>query len=102
MTRTRTRLDTAERKRQILHAAVATAKKKKLFSMTRQDVAAAADCSAPLVRFYFKSMDELRAAVLAEAIRTSELGIVAQGIAMGHPRCRRIAPELRAAAIAGL
>lgn len=102
MTQARTRLDPKERKRLILTAAIATAKKKRLFNMTRLDVAAAAGCSAPLVGVHFKTMDALRDAVLAEAIKTKDLALLAQGIAIAHPRCRRLPADLRARAIADL
>lgn len=102
MTQSRTRLDPKDRKRLILQAAIATAKKKRLFNMTRIEVAAAAGCSAPLVGVHFKTMDALRDAVLAEAIKTRDLSLVAQGIAIAHPRCKRLSAELRAQAIADL
>lgn len=97
-----TRTDPRLRKQQILAAALDVARSSSLYGVTRKDVAARAGCSAPLVGFYFASIEALRDAVVAEALKTQDLSVIAQCVVMNHPRMRRINKELKARALATL
>lgn len=93
-----TRLDPQIRKQSILDAALTVARKKHYYKMLRSDVAKAANITASLVRHYFGDMDDLRDAVIAEAVKREDLILIAQGLTMGHPRTRRIPEALKARA----
>jgi AcrR family transcriptional regulator len=90
------------RKLAILAAAVAEAKRHGYMNVTRHMIAERAGCTPALVPYYFGTMNELRRAIMSEAIRTRELRIVAQGIADGHPKAKRVPLELRQAALSSL
>ena len=74
------RLHPRERVELILQAAIEVAAETSYKYMTRKDVAARAEVTEPLVSFYFKSMDELRRQVMARAIETPTLIILAHGV----------------------
>lgn len=97
-----TRTHPTLRKKQILEAAMALARESSLYAVTRKDVAARVGCSAPLIGFYYASIESLRKAVVTEAMRTEDLPILAQCIVMNNSRMRRLSPELRARALATL
>lgn len=90
------------RKLAILAAAMTEAKHHGYAHVTREAIAARAECASGLVSFYFGTMLHMKRAIMSEAIRTRELRIVAQGIADGHPKAKRAPEELRRAAVASL
>lgn len=87
------------RKQHILDCAMHEAHRAGYSHVTREAIAARAECASGLVSHYFGTMIELKRAIMSEAIRTRALRIVAQGIADGHPKCKRVSDELRVAAI---
>lgn len=89
-------------KQTILAAAVGLAEANSYHSFTRSQVAKRAGCAEGLVNYYYETMAQLRRAVMGEAIRTRSLKIIAQGIAVGDPRTKKIPEELRQAALASL
>lgn len=87
------------RKSEILIAAVELAVTDGLNDMTRDKIATRANCSTGLVNTYFGTMSNLRRAVIGEAIRLSNLTIIAQALAAGDKRAQRAPEELKRAAL---
>lgn len=96
------RLNPKDRKKEILAAGIAAASMKGFHKVTLQDVARQAGCTHSLVLHYFGTSVQLRRAIMSEAIRLKNPGILAQGLAMGDAKARRAPPELREAALAYL
>lgn len=94
------RMAPADRKASILDAAYTAAKKLGYNNFRLTHVAEAAECSTALVMIYYKTMAQVRRDVMRAAIRDEHLPIIAVGIALKDPYCRKISPELRARAIA--
>lgn len=91
-----------QRKQHILTCAVTEAVRVGYNRVTREAIAARADCAPGLVSFYFGTMIHMKRAIMSEAIRTRQLRIIAQGIANGHPKAKRAPEELRRAAVMSL
>lgn len=91
-----------DRKESILAAAVAAAKQHGYNNFRLVHVAALAGCSTALVIIHYKTMTQIRRDVMRAAVRDEHLDIIATGIALKDPRCRKLAPELHARAIATL
>lgn len=96
------RMKPTDRKASILDAAVATAAKLGFANLRLAHVATAAECSNSLIISHFSTMTKLRRAVMRRAIDTSNLAIIAQGVAIGDPTAAKITPTLRRAALATL
>lgn len=79
------RADPVQRKASILASAIALSIRKgnSYATITRDEVAAAAQVGPSLVTRYFASMDVLRAEIMEAAIRKALPRIVAQGLAVG-------------------
>ena len=91
---------TKERTRkQILTAAMRIAKRYGLQAVKRDAVASEAECGTGTVNFHFQTVRFLHDAVLAEAVRTRSLHLVAEGIVTGY-EVEGITPELRNEAMA--
>lgn len=90
------------RKLHILACAMTEAKRHGYNNVTREAIAARANCASGLVSHYFGTMLQMRRAIMSEAIRTRELRIIAQGLADGHPKAMRAPVELKQAAVMGL
>lgn len=86
------------RKLAILAAAMTEASQNGYDRVTREAIAARAECATGLVSHYFGTMPQMKRAIMSEAIRTRELRIVAQGLTTRHPKAMRAPVELRAAA----
>jgi len=82
-----------ERDRRILNAALQLAAERGFSRITRSDVAALAGVAVGSVNNAFGDMAGLRDAVMQRAVDTRHAGIVAQGLAAGHP-VAKAAPEL--------
>ncbi len=94
----RTRLDPKTRKQTILTAAVGLAKSYGYDRITREAVAIRAGVSAALVSKYFVTMEQLRAAVMGEAVRLEVVTIIAQGLVAGSTVAKGAPEALRRAA----
>ena len=81
----RKRMKPEERAEEVLQAALVVASETNYRTMTREDIAQRAGVKAPLVTFYFKSMDELRRQVMARAISNRILVIIAHGLVNKAP-----------------
>jgi len=94
------RMNHDERAAQLLDAAIRVARKVGYQTMTRGAIAAEAGCTAPLLNAYFGGVEELRNAVVDHAIQSRDLRIIAQLLAVGDPRTRRVPKVIRLEAIA--
>lgn len=77
------RLKPNDRRRMILQAACDLAREKCYLTITREQVAQGAGVSESLVNHYFKTMRDLRDAVIIEALVSVDLIIIGQGMAHG-------------------
>lgn len=93
------RMAPADRKASILDAALTAAKKHGYNNFRLTHVAEIAECSTALVMIYYKTMTQVRRDVMRAAIRGEVLPVIAVGIALKDPQCRKITPELRARAL---
>jgi hypothetical protein len=97
---TRKRLLPADRKIEILKAAVIVAARKNGWSsLTREAVAAEANCVPSLLSSYFGTMPAFRRTLMREAVRVGNLSIIAQGLAAGDPHAIKAPPKVCAAAL---
>ncbi len=87
------------RKTSILAAAIELAESHGLNEVSRDQIAALAECSTGLVNLHFGTMQNLRRAIVGEAIRLKNLNIIAQALVMGDPRARRAPEALKRAAL---
>jgi len=95
----RKRLEIADRKREILQAALAMSELYGYDHVSRDDVAEKAECSPSLIPHYFGTMANFRRAIVGEAVRTNNLTILAQALIAQDPRVRNLHPTIREAAL---
>lgn len=88
----------SEQRERILQAAILVAEKKGYQHFTRNAVAQQAEISGSLVQFHFHTIQLLKDAVLAEAVVTENLRIIAQA-ALVKDGSIGISPELKQKAI---
>lgn len=96
------RLEVAEREAAILKAALEVAEHVGYQWITRDAIAARADCSTGLVSRYFGTMPDLKRKVMREAVRVGNLKLIAEGLADRNPHAMKASPELKARALAAL
>ena len=96
------RLNPKVRKGEILAAAIKLAESETYCHVSRQQIAEVAGTSPPLITRYFKNMDELRDAVMREAIRIPALHVIAQGLAGGCPIAKAAPEQVRLDALASI
>lgn len=70
--------------------------------MTRDHIAVIAEASPGLVSTRLESMEQVRDAVMAEAVKAEVLSVVAQGITARHPRALAAPRALQRSALASL
>lgn len=85
----------ADRKADILAAAITAAEKCGFGAVRQKDIAEQADCAFGLVTRYFNTMKQMRRAIMREAVRTKNLKIIAQGLAIADIDARKAPPELK-------
>ena len=85
------RLEPSFRKRQILNKALELAAESHYMLVTQNEISVALGISPSLILAYFKTMDELRYAMIREAIDTRNEQIIAQASTMGH-KCAHTIP----------
>lgn len=90
------------KKTEMVTAALARAEKIGFGSLTRDEVANACNCSPALVNIRFGTLAAMKNDILRAAIKRERLPIVAYALAVAHPLCKKISPELRAKASAHL
>lgn len=93
------RMAPADRREQILRAAVGMAKDTGFQKITRDGVAVRAGVAMGLVTRYFGTMGQLRRAVMRSAVKNGVIPVIAEGLAIGDPHAKKAGPELRAKVI---
>lgn len=91
-----------DRREAIMTAALTVATKVGYMTMTRDQIAAEADCSPGLVSAYLGTMPAMRRAVMRAAVARRVLAVVAQGLAMRDKHAMAASEGVRAAAVRGL
>lgn len=91
-----------ERQGQIVTAALKVAERDGFSKVMRDAVAREAGCSTSLIFNYFKTMPQLRRAVMRAAVASGNLKVIAQGLALKDPRAISAPPELKERALASL
>lgn len=100
---TKKRLQPADRKQQILDAALRVAARPGGWGrLTREAVAKEAACAEGLPSVYFGTMVNFKRAIMRAAITGRNLPIIAQGIASGDRCALKAPPQLRAEAMTSL
>lgn len=92
----------AKRREDILSAAIFLAERHGYRSIQRDAVADAADVAVGSVNHEFGTIEELKNAVVAEAIRVENLKIIAQAVVDGHPETAGLSPDLKRRALDSL
>ena len=92
-------VDPVMRRDQILNVAIELAKKSGYNNITRNDVADNAGVSMSLINRYFKTMPQLRRAVIRAAVANEVLEIIAQGLVNKDARARKASDELKSRAL---
>lgn len=98
----RIRKTPAVRIEEILAHGLALALQKGFQNVTRDDLARAVGVSPANVSFHFGTMRRFQVECMRAAIKQRNLRVVAQGMAVDFPQCRRLPPELRDAAVESL
>jgi DNA-binding transcriptional regulator YbjK len=83
------------RRSNILRAALELARRDGYMTMTRDKVAAHAGVATGSVNLAYKTMDALRVAVMAEAIKQEIIEIMADGFGRGDPQMKLVSKDLR-------
>ena len=93
------RMKPADRKADILEAAIKAAQKHGFVAVRQKDIAEEAQCGFGTVSLYFSTMKQMRRAVMRAAIARGLLPIVAQGLGCMDPDARKAPPELKEKAL---
>lgn len=97
---TKKRLSPADRKQQILNAAIEVAARPGGWSkLTRDAVAKEAGCAEGLVSKYFGTMIAFRRSIMLAAIRAENLAVIAQGLATGNECAQKVDESLKRKAL---
>ena len=95
----RTRRIPADRKADLLNAALHLARSQGYRTVTRDAIAEHAGVTPALVSHYLGTMPQLRRAIMSAAIARSELAIIAQGLVAGDSKARAVTPEIKRRAL---
>lgn len=93
------RMHPADRKAEILAAALVSARRHGYRSVSRETIAERAGCSPALVSAYFGTMKRLRRAIMSAAVARGDLPVLAQGLVAGDAKARSAPDELKRAAL---
>lgn len=96
------RMKPAERRLEILEAALTAAQQHGWARMTRDHIAHHANTSPGLVSARLGTMDAARTLVMRLAVKRGVARVVAEGLAMQHRDALRAPDELKAAALQAL
>lgn len=94
--------DASIRRAEIMRAALRLATETSYVTVTREAIANRAECSNALVSAHCGTMQQLRRAIMGEAIRTRNLTVIAQGLSAKDPRALGLDDELKREAAATL
>lgn len=89
------RMKPADRRAQILDAALAVAREGSYVTMSRGEVAQGAAVSEGLLAHYFGTMPQLRRAVMCHAVATGDAAVIAQGLVARDPHAKKAPQELK-------
>jgi len=98
----RLRFEPDLRREWLVRAALEIAEWAGFYQVTRDAVAARAECSPSLINYHFGDFSHLMDAVMGEAVRRRSLKVVAEGLACNHPRALIAPDEVKEAAAAAL
>lgn len=96
------RMKPADRRAEILDAAVRTAAAVGFMRMTRDDIARTAGCTGGLVSARLGTMEKLRDEVMRQAVKHEVLQVVAEGMALRHRHAIKAPADLQKRAAASL
>jgi DNA-binding transcriptional regulator YbjK len=96
------RMKPAERKADILNAAVEASRRIGYSKVRQKDIAEQANCGFGTVSLYFKTMAQMRRAVMRAAIERRILPIIAEGLAIRDTQAQKAPEELKKAALKAL
>lgn len=82
-------------KDKILGAAMQLANLKGFNRVTRNDIADKAEVATGSVSYHFKSMKKLQAAMMARAVESENIKVLAQGLGVRHPVALKAPEALR-------
>lgn len=99
---TNQRLQPRARRESILDAALAVAQRDGYRKVTREKISERAECSVGLVTHYFRTMAQLRRAIMREAVNRKLVPIVADGLAERNPYAMKAPDNLKKLALASL
>jgi len=94
------RMKPAARKEDILAAALPLAERKGYAKVTRDEIAAAAKVSGPVLHYHFGSMEQLRRSLMRYAVKNGCLKVIAQGIVANDPQALKVDDATRKRAMA--
>ena len=97
-----THLDAAQRRADILAAALRASECHGYSRLTLQQIADTAGVSKPLPLHYFGTMTKLRRCIMREAVRVRNVALVAQGLALKDPHALKAPADLQALARASI
>lgn len=86
------------RREQILSAAMTLAEAEGFQNVRRDAVAIKAKVSQGLVNLYFGNMDALRTALMARAVQSGNVRVIAQGLIGKHPEALKASQAVRSLA----
>ena len=95
----RTRMEPADRKAQIVAAAVSIAKSKGYQQVRWTDIATYLGISRALPCAYFKTLTQLQRAIMRYAVKHGELAVIAQGLAANDSTARKADSVLKKRAL---
>ena len=98
----RTRRLPADRREELLKAALKLATKHGYRNVTRAMVAEACSVAESLIPYYFGTMTQFHRTLMRHAIHEGNATVVAQGLADGNTYARKAPDALRKAAVAEL
>lgn len=96
------KLTSTERRAQLLDIACTIARKVGYLKVTREAIAAKADCSPATVTAYFKTTPQLKRDIMRAAVKLPDLVIIAQGLANKDPHAQKAPDDLKQKAVASL
>jgi len=92
----------AERKADILDAAVKAAQRVGFMQVRQKDIADEAKCGFGTVSLYYNTMQQMRRAIMRAAIERKVLPIIAQGLAIRDTQAMKAPDALKKAALNSL
>lgn len=89
-------------KQRILNAALQLAREHGYSNIDRGQIAERVPCSRGSINYYFNTINQLQRAVLGEAIRVTDLTIIAQALMRNETRALKLPDSVKRAAVGSL